>query len=235
MSWGEITVRLVATYFAMLIMARLMGKIQLTQLTFFNYITGITVGTVTATMIFTPGFILAKGLYALALWGLLTMLMEYLSIKSIGLRRIIDGQPVILIQHGEVVKSALYKTRLNLDQLKMLLRKENVYDMKEVDYAILENNGELSVLKKDEFKNTLKKDLGLPLNPASNMPTEVISDSRILDDNLKRINLDRNWLRNEISKLGFRRTEDIFYAEVASDGQLYVMPVHKKDSFFRPR
>lgn len=235
MSWGEITLRLAVTYFAMLIMARFMGKIQLSQLTFFNYVTGITVGTITATMIFTPGFVLAKGLYALLLWGVLTMLLEYLSIKSTGLRRIIDGQPAILIQHGEVVKSALYKTRLNLDQLKMLLRKENVYDMKEVDYAILENNGELSVLKKDEYKNTVRKDLGIPLNPAANMPTEVISDSRILDDNLRRINLDRNWLRNEVSKLGFRRTEDIFYAEVSGDGQLFVMPVHKRDGLFRSK
>ncbi len=235
MSWGEITLRLAVTYFAMLIMARFMGKIQLSQLTFFHYITGITVGTVTATMIFTPGFVLAKGLYALLLWGALTMLLEYVSIKSTGLRRIIEGQPVILIQHGEVVRSALYKTRLNLDQLKMLLRKENVYDMKEVDYAILENNGELSVLKKDEYKSTVRKDLGIPLNPAVNMPTEVITDSSILDDNLRRINLDRNWLRNELSKLGFSRTEDIFYAEVSSDGQLFVMPVHKKDSIFRSK
>lgn len=228
MQWMELTLRVFVSYLVLLVMTRLMGKKQLSQLTFFNYVTGITIGSMAASLATDNTLQFEHGIYSLILWSALTILMEYLTLKSIKIRYWTDGRPTVLIKHGEVVKSALKKTRYNMDELNMMLRKVNIFNMEEVDYAVLENNGELTVLKKVEYLNFTKMDSGKSFKPNKNFPTEVINDGKINKDTLDELGLDMKWLEFEIKKKGYK-LEDIFYAEIDSSTELFIIPVKKDD------
>jgi len=229
MQWFEITGRVFASYIVLLIMTRLMGKKQPSQLTFFNYVTGITIGSMAASLATDNNLQFSQGIYSIILWSLLTILMEYLTLKSIKIRYWTDGRPTVLIKHGEIVKSALVKTKYNLDELNMMLRKSNIFEMKEIDYAILENNGELTILKKVEFQNFTKQDSNKSFTANKNLPTQVINEGKINSDTLDEFGLDEKWLAQELKKKGYKNTDDVFYAEIDSSGQLFIMPVEKSD------
>jgi uncharacterized membrane protein YcaP (DUF421 family) len=224
MTWIEITGRVLVSYLVLLIMARFMGKVQLSQLTFFNYVTGITIGSMAATLAIEDGLKISHGIYSLILWASLTVLIEYITLKSSKARKLIDGIPNIIIKHGELIDSEVKKTKINMDEINMLLRKQNVFNIQEVDYAILENNGELTVLKKPEYQSPNKNDLHTTLTATKNLPTVIITKGKIYDKNLKDLNLNLDWLNSEIKKKGYKNTEDIYYAELETDGQLFILP-----------
>ena len=108
-----------------------------------------------------------------------------------------------------------------MDDLTMLLRIKNIFSITEVDYAILEPNGQLSVLKKVEFENVINKDAGIPLQPRKFMPSELVVDGSIVKKNLTELNLSEDWLMNELKKKGINRIADTFYAELQSDGTVF--------------
>lgn len=228
MQWMELTLRVFVSYLVLLVMTRFMGKKQLSQLTFFNYVTGITIGSMAASLATDDNLKFEHGIYSLILWSALTVLMEYLTLKSIKIRYWTDGRPTVLIKHGEIVKSALHKTRYNIDELNMMLRKMNIFNMEEVDYAVLENNGELTVLKKVGYLNFNKMDSGKSFKPNKNFPTEVINGGKINEDTLNELGLDMKWLEFEIKKKGYK-LQDIFYAEIDSSTELFIMPVNKEN------
>jgi len=126
------------TFLILLIMTRLLGKKQLSHLTFFNYVTGITIGSIAAEIVSKPDMPLVSGLTSLIWWTFLTLLVGYIGIKSAKARIAIDGEPTIVIRDGFIIDSALAKTRLNLDDLSMMLRERDAFSIKEVEYAILE-------------------------------------------------------------------------------------------------
>jgi len=227
MQWFEITGRVFASYIVLLIMTRLMGKKQPSQLTFFNYVTGITIGSMAASLVTDNNLQFLQGIYSIILWSLLTILMEYLTLKSIKIRYWTDGRPTVLIKNGEIVKSAMSKTKYNIDELNMMLRKSNIFDMKEIDYAILENNGQLTILKKVEYQNYTKQDSKISFTPNKNLPTQVINEGKINNDTLNEFDLDEKWLYHEMKKKGYNNINDIFYAEIDSNGQLFIMPAKK--------
>lgn len=210
-------------------MTRLMGKKQLSQLTFFNYVTGITIGSMAASLAIDDSLQFIHGIYAIVLWSLLTIIMEFLTLKSLKIRYWTDGRPVVLIKNGEIVKSALVKTRYNMDEMNMMLRKSNIFEMKEIDYAILENNGELTILKKVPYQNLTKQDSNKSFSSNRNLPTQIINGGKVNFDTLDEFGLDEKWLEDEIKKNGYKDIKDIFYAEIDSSGQLFIMPVNKND------
>lgn len=224
MSFIDITARVLCSYFVLLLLTRVMGKKQLSQLTYFNYVTGITIGSITANLAINSNLRILDGIYSLILWAILTIILELFSLKSRTFRQIVDGQPTILIKNGSIIKNKLGRTRTNIDELTMLLRKSKVYDIKEVDYAILETNGQLSVLKKAEYKNYTVKDSRQAYSENKNLSAQIISDGKVIDHNLKELNLDVNWLSSQIQKQGYQKPDEIFYAEIGSDGQLFIMP-----------
>jgi len=229
MTWIEITGRVLASYLILLIMARFMGKNQLSQLTFFNYVTGITIGSMAASLAIEDDLNIFHGIYSLILWSALTVLMEYITLKSSKARKLIDGLPNILIKHGEIVDYELKKTKLNMDEINMLLRNQNIFNIQEVDFAILENDGTLTVLKKPEYQSPNKNDLHTTLTATKNLPTELIIKGKLNKKNLKDLNLNLDWLNSEIHKKGYKNIEDIYYAEIETDGQLYISPAKLKN------
>lgn len=218
----EVSFRTLIGFLILLILTRLLGKKQLGQLTIFTYITAIAMGNIAGDMVVHRDIKLIEGVIGLTLWAGLTFIIEYISLKSSKARVLLDGEPTIVIKKGELMQKELAALRLNMDDLSMLLRINNVFSIKDVDYAILEPNGQLSVLKKPEHASVTVSDLKIPPGTNKYLPTEIIVDGKLVDKNINELNVDKNWLANELKKAGIQSFKDVFFAELQSDGSLYV-------------
>jgi uncharacterized membrane protein YcaP (DUF421 family) len=117
---------------------------------------------------------------------------------------ILDGQPTILIKNGQILEKAMAGASLNMDDLSMLLREKDIFSTKEVDYAILEPDGKLSVLKKVNQQNIIKKDLHITTVKPLYMPAEIIVDGKVVTRNLSKLNLSKSWLNTQLHQSGVR-------------------------------
>lgn len=220
----DITLRASFGFVILLALTRILGKKQLGQLTIFTYITSIAMGNIAGDMVVHSDIKLTEGLAGLVIWAFYTFLVEYISLKSSTARVLLDGEPSIVIKKGVIMHKELAAQRLNMDDLTMLLRINSVFSIKEIDYAILEPNGQLSVLKRPEFYPPFKKDLQIKTESRKYIPTEIIVDGQIVEKNLRELNLDRAWLNEQLNKEGMSTPEQVFFAELQADGSLYVSP-----------
>ena len=149
-----------------------------------------------------------EALAGMSLWCLLVFTIELISLKSSGARVLLDGEPTIVIKKGQIVESSLKKQRLNMDDLSMLLRLNKVFSILEVEYAILEPNGALSVMKTTP--------------EPSGMPAEIIADGKIVTKNLPELGYTRQELMDELQKQGIADIKTVLYAELQKDRSLYV-------------
>ena len=160
-----------------------------------------------------------KDLLSLVIWCSLTIIISYVSLKSGKLRVIFDGQPTIIVKHGEIDRKALKRTGINIDDLTMMIRQYQAFSIAEIDYAILEPNGRLSVLKKPDYQGIQKNDLHLNPVPLAYLPTEIIVDGKLLPKNLLEVGKSKEWLNKELKKDNVIDVKDVFYAEIQSDGE----------------
>ena len=222
MDFWEMILRTTMSFIVLLILARLMGKKQVSQLTFFHYVTGITIGSIAAAIAGESETPFLNGLIAMIWWALLTILMNYIALKSKKIRVILDDQPTIVMHGGKLLEKGMKKARLSLNDLNMMLREQGIFSIKDVDYAILETNGNLSVLKKAGQETATKKDVNAPVTQPKYIPTEIISDSKIVKKNLKELGLTEEWVYEQLKKQGIGRIEQVYYAEIQADGSLHV-------------
>lgn len=208
----ETTFRTLIGFVVLLVLTRILGKKQISQMTFFTYITGIALGNIAGDMVVHRDITVRDGVTGMVMWAVLTFAVELASLKSSKARVMLDGEPTIVIKEGKVMERAMSVNRLNMDDLSMLLRSKDVFSVGEVDYAVLEPNGQLSVLKKMEP----------PRNRRRFLPTELIVDGQLVERNLRELQLTREWLENELRQKGIESMDDVFYVEVQRDGSLYV-------------
>jgi uncharacterized membrane protein YcaP (DUF421 family) len=218
----ETSLRTLVGFTILLILTRLLGKKQLGQLTIFTYITGIALGNMAGDMVVHRDIKLIDGVAGLAVWALLTFIVELISLKSSKGRVLLDGEPAIVIKKGVIMQKELTAQRLNMDDLTMLLRINNVFSIKDVDYAILEPNGQLSVLKKSGLESVTKKDMQIQPDNIEYLSTEIIVDGKLVSKNLKELNLNHEWLDQQLKQVGLNSVKDVFFAELQSDGSLYI-------------
>ncbi|WZL74569.1 DUF421 domain-containing protein [Clostridiaceae bacterium 35-E11] len=204
------------------LLTRMLGKKQIGQLTHFTYITGIALGNIVGDMVVHRDIKLIDGFVGVILWSLLTLLLEYISLKSSKARVLLDGEPAIVIKKGKIQQKVLAKSKLNIDDLSMLLRNKDVFSFSDVDYAIFESNGELSVLKTPEAESPTRKDLKILVPQRLHIPTEIIVDGKVVSRNLKEFSLSQEWLDNQLRTYGIESANDVIYAELQSDGRLYI-------------
>ncbi|MEB2278241.1 DUF421 domain-containing protein [Bacillus sp. ILBB4] len=221
MNFIEVIGRVIISFSVLLLMTRIMGKKQVSQLTYFNYITGITIGAVAASITIDRSIDMSDGFVSMVCWSLLTVLVSYINLKSPKARILLDGQPTIVIKNGRILEKTLAGLRLNMDDLSMLLREKNIFSTQEVDYAVLEPDGQLSVLKKVDQQNVTKKNLKVEAVKPLYVPTEIIVDSKVVTRNLEELDLNQNWLEKQLHQAGVS-LQDVFYGEIQSDGTLYI-------------
>ncbi|CQR46803.1 hypothetical protein BN1058_01078 [Paraliobacillus sp. PM-2] len=223
MNYIEITLRIVLAFFVLLILTRLMGRKEISQLTFFNFVSSIAIGTIAGSLTIDPQLSLGHGIYVLVGWAILTIILGYIDIKSKSARDVIEGQPVIVIKNGQVMEQTMKKIRLDINTLNAKLRQKNVFSIKDVDYAILETDGKISVMKKEIKQPVSKKDLHVSNEKnLYSIPTEVITDGKINHQNLSKLNLNEEWLHQQLKVQGIKSISDVFYAEIQKDGSIYI-------------
>ncbi len=214
--------RTAVTFVVILILARIIGSKQLSQLTFFNYITGITIGSIAANIISRESAPFWDEIIGLIIWCLLAVLDSRLDMMPGKIRILLDGQPIIVIKKGKLLRDALRKAHLNMEELTMLLRELNTFSVTDVEYAILETNGKLTIMKKPQKQQVTKEDMNV-FPPAQNfMPSEIIVDGRVITRNLTEFNLNEQWLIDTLKQQNIRSAKDVLYAELQPDGSLYV-------------
>ncbi len=221
MNYLEVLGKVVISFAVLLLMTRIMGKKQVGQLTYFNYITGISIGAIAAAITMDRSIDMGEGLVSLIGWALLTHLVAFINLKSRKARVILDGQPTIIIKNGQILEKAMAGASLNMDDLSMLLREKDIFSTKDVDYAILEPDGKLSVLKKVSQQTITKKDLNVKAVKPLYIPTEIIVDGKVVTKNLTELNLSENWLETQLQQAGVKLNA-VFYAEIQSDGTLFI-------------
>lgn len=218
--WINIVIRSVVALVYLFILTKLIGKRQIRQLTYIEYIVGISIGSIAAFMATDMDGPMYHSLIAMTIFALFPVLMEWLSLKSKAIRNVVEGQATILIKDGKILEDNLKKERLTTEDLMEHLRMKNVFRVADVEFALMETSGEVSVLLKSQHRPVTPQDLDLPVAQAEE-PQAVIMDGNIMDESLANLGLNRNWVRQELQKAGVA-LENVFLGQVDRAGQLYL-------------
>ncbi|WP_447402401.1 YetF domain-containing protein [Lysinibacillus sp. fkY74-1] len=222
LNFGEMTVRTLFSFFALLILARILGKKQLGQLTFFHYITGISIGSIASQVAAVAETPFLNGMISLIWWAFLTFVVTIISLKSKKARVLFDDKPTIVIQNGRILEFALKKNRLHMDELTMMLREQAIFSVQDIQFAILETDGKLSVLQKTSAQAATKQDVHANIAPPTYLPTEVISDGQLIYENIVELELTEEWLMKKLKKQKVHNIEDVYFAQIQTNGSLYI-------------
>ena len=193
---------------ALFIITKIMGHKQVAQLDFFDYVSGITIGSIgaeLATELEEP----YKPLIALVIYGLASLALNCLTSMLPRTRKFINGTPTILMNDGKLYRKNLKKSKLDLSEFMLLCREQGYFDLDEIQTAVFEHNGKLSVLAKATSRPATPEDLNITVKP-SHIGVEVIMDGRVMGDNLSRMGRDLNWLKKELKREGYKDTSEIF-------------------------
>ncbi|WP_342603947.1 DUF421 domain-containing protein [Peribacillus sp. FSL E2-0159] len=218
--WIEILLRSLFFLIVLFLITKVLGKKQLSQLSFFEYVTGITIGNVGAELATKVEGNIIHGVLSILVFAIAPFIAGLISLKSKTFRDLVEGKASVFIKDGKVMEDNLKKEKYTIDELLGLLRKKDVFDISEVEFALLEANGDFSVMLKKQNQPITPKDLNLPV-AAVKEPQTIIMDGSILDEPLSTIGLNRNWLQTELDKLGVI-LENVFLAQANSNGELTV-------------
>jgi uncharacterized membrane protein YcaP (DUF421 family) len=216
-----VIVRAIIAFFTLLIFTRLLGKQQMGNLTYFDYINGITIGSMAGTLATDLSSKAWVHWVGLTTFVLITISFQFATLKNRFFSKVVDSEPTVVIQNGKMLEQNLAKMRIKKDELMMLLREKNIFDPTQVQYAILEPDGNLSVLPKAEYQPVTPKDLQISVKPVG-ITTELITDGIVLKQNLKQKGKDMDWLIMQLKTQGVKDPKEVSFAAILPDGQLYV-------------
>lgn len=208
-------------FIGLLVFTRFLGKTQVAQLTFYEYISGITIGSIAGNIAAAEPDKFFSHFYDLLLFVLLTYLVALISLKSRRLRKLIEGSPTVIIKNGRILRDNMRSLRYDLDELNAQLRQQGILDVSEVQFAVFETTGELSIIKNPGSQPITKKDLNISADPAK-FPVELVMDGEIITENLQKKNLSEDWLHAQLALRGIKNPADVLYAVVDSNGHLFI-------------
>ncbi|MCT2535677.1 DUF421 domain-containing protein [Aquibacillus koreensis] len=218
---GSILVETFFGFVALFVITKVIGKTQISQLTAFDFISALIFGELVGNAIFDDKAGIKEIAFAVFLWGALLYVTEFLTQRFKRTRSIFEGKPNMIIHKGKLQREEMRKSKLDMNQLLHLLRAKDAFSVKEVDYAILETDGSLSVLKKSLNQSPTRHDMNLMEQKVA-LPFMLINDGEIIEDSLKEVGKDNTWLTNELQKQNINSYKDVFYAEYKKGEALYV-------------
>lgn len=221
MSFGAIAIELSIGFVILFITTKILGKTQITQITPFDFVSALILGELVGNAVFDKDVKIFHIIFAVALWTCLIYAVELITLKSRKARNILEGEPSIVIRQGKIQRDIMKKNNLDLNQLQQLLRAKGAFSVREVAYAFLETDGTISVLKKTQFDTPTRNDLHLPITPLI-LPITLISDGKIIEANLKSINKNEAWLKQQLLTFGVSSYKSVFFAEWDEENGLYV-------------
>jgi uncharacterized membrane protein YcaP (DUF421 family) len=218
--WLDIVVRSLIFVVVLFLITKWLGKKQLSELSFFEYVTGISIGSIGAEVAMGLERKIMNGIIGIIIFAAIPFLAGLLSLKSKTFRDFIEGRATVFIKDGKILEDNLKKEKYTTDELLELLRKRDVFKVADVEFALLEPTGDLSVMLKKENQPLTPKDVNLTVASVKE-PQTVIMDGEILDEPLSTIGRSRSWLKTELEKQG-ATIENVFLGQVDSYGQLTI-------------
>jgi len=208
-------IRVTILYILVLVIMRLMGKREIGQMQPFELVIAIMIADLASVPMADTGVSIFNGIIPIFALLLFQLIISYINLKSILVREIICGKPRILMYRGKIDEHALKKEKITINELQERLRQEGIFSLGDVEYAILETSGEISVIQKPEKRNTIPEDFGI--NPEyEGIPYDLIVDGKIMNKNLTLIGRNEIWLRKEVEKFKIKPEEALI---VTYDGK----------------
>ena len=206
---------------AIFLLTKLMGYRQMSQMSMFDYVNGITMGSIAAEMATSLDTGFEKPLVAMIVYALVSLLLSTVSSKSIKARRMLEGAPLVLLNNGEIYRHNLRKAKIDVSELLVQCRINGYFDISKLQTAILEGNGKISFLQKATDRPLTPADV--QLSPQQDyMVANVILDGKVMDENLRHTGKDEKWLLDQIKGQGAKRIEDVLLASCDSNNKLQV-------------
>lgn len=223
-NWSEVGHVLLRGFLSLVVLffvTKLLGKKQVSQLSLFDYVIGISIGNFAAEITTNVDVQIMNGIFAVILFGLVAYSVSILTMKSILLRRFFIGTPTVVIQNGKIIEPNLKKVKFDINDLLEECRNKDYFNLEEIDYAIIEANGQVSILPKGENKPVTIKDMNLKPQKQS-LCANIIIDGNIMTNNLKNMHKDENWLEKELKTKGYKDYNDILLATLDVNDKLVV-------------
>ena len=195
---------------------KILGKKQVSELSLFDYVIGISIGNFTAEMILVLDTQLINGVIAILTFGIMGFIISYISTKSIIVRRFVFGTPTIIIQDGKIMYRSLKKLNIDINDLIEQARSCGYFNLNEISYAIMEVNGKISILPKDSYQQPTKKDFNIKRSDDA-LPANIIIDGKIMYENIKQTNKNYTWFIKELKKRGYATYNKILLATYANN------------------
>ena len=211
---GEVVIRSLFSLISLFIVTKMLGKKQVSQLSLFDYVIGISIGNFAAEISINTELPYINGVVAVLVFGIVAYLISILTMKSIILRRFFMGTPTTLIENGKIIYNNLQKLKLDINDLLEQCRSKNYFDISKIDYAVMETNGQISILVKNEYLPVNRKDMNLK-ELKQGLVSNVIIDGKIMNKN-------EEWLYKNLRVQGYNRISDIVLACLDANEKLIV-------------
>lgn len=208
-------VRVSIIYLVVLIVMRLMGKREISQMQPFELVIAIMIADLASVPMADTGIPIFNGIIPILALLLFQLIISLINLKSITLRKIICGKPRMLIYRGKIDEKALKKEKITINELQERLRQNNIFSIGDVEYAILETSGQISVIQKPEKRTTIPEDFHI-LPDYEGIPYDLIIDGKVMHENIQAIGRDERWLKKEVEKFKIKPEEALI---VTYDGK----------------
>lgn len=216
-----VIIRSIISFFFLLLLVKLIGKQQVSQLTYFDYVVGITIGSIASTLSVQVNENTWATITGMIVWALLAIILAFIGLKSTLFRKVVEGVPEIIIQNGKIDNNILSRNQLSIEDLMSMLRTKDVFNINDVEFAVLEQNGKLSVLLKSQKQPLTPQDMNIPTQYVG-LPTNLIMDGCVNMEALRSVNLSKACLDHHLKKEKIMNVEDIFLAQLDTQGNLFI-------------
>ena len=221
----NICFRTILVLIILFFITKMMGKKQISELNFFDYVVGITIGSIAADISLDIEKNMIAGIAALFIYGFISYIISFISIKSILARRFFIGVPTVLVEKGKIIESGLKKAKIDVNDLLMEARENGYFNLDEIDYALMEVNGNISFLPKEKEKPVTKRDMKIKCSNEG-LTVNAIIDSKYMVNNMKAINKDKEWLDHELKVNGYDNYDNILLATIDNN---YKVTIYEKN------
>jgi len=221
----NICFRTILVLIILFFITKMMGKKQISELNFFDYVVGITIGSIAADISLDIEKNMIAGIAALFIYGFISYIISFVSIKSILARRFFIGVPTVLVEKGKIIESGLKKSKIDVNDLLMEARENGYFNLDEIDYALMEVNGNISFLPKEKEKPVTKRDMKIKCSNEG-LTVNAIIDSKYMANNMKAINKDKEWLDHELKVNGYDNYDNILLATIDNN---YKVTIYEKN------
>lgn len=221
MDYFYVFLRSIFSILALFFLTKLMGRKQISQLNLYDYVVGITIGSVAAEVSTSLESNFWAGILVMSVYTAVSVFISFITEKSMFMRRFIIGVPIIIMERGKIIESSLKKAKFDVNDLLQEARVSGYYDLSQIEYAIMESNGKISFLPKSKYMPVTVSDMKIKV-AKNGLVSNLVIDGNIMQKHLKRINKDEEWLLTRLNNMGYKDLSNILLVTCDNKEQLTI-------------